>query len=223
MLTRFDFSARSVRHLSSSRDPIFSPPLQGEGWVGMGFGSRDNHHVPVFFHSPSLASESLSLACPRESNQREGHPGRGASAARRFATGGRVPLTGHPWPAPEEARSLALPLRALSSALRRPTRGPGSRAPLIRLRHLLPQAGEGSCFYRVGLGPPLVPAFAEMTCETQDASNSTPPHEAGSTSAIVCENVQQCPPRSCAPYCLSPYGKSFGGARMRTPDSFACS
>jgi len=30
---------------------------------------------PCVFHSPSMASESLSLACPRESNQREGHPG----------------------------------------------------------------------------------------------------------------------------------------------------
>jgi len=41
-----------------------------------------------------------------------------------FASGGRVPLTGHPWPAAESARSLAPTLRALSSAARRATGGP---------------------------------------------------------------------------------------------------
>jgi len=98
---------------------------------------------PCVFRSPSLASESLSLACPRESNQREGHPGWGASAARRFATGGRVPLTGHPWPAAESARSLAPtpagPFRPPSAA---PHGDPESRA-------------KQSSFYRVGFSPPM--------------------------------------------------------------------
>jgi len=41
-----------------------------------------------------------------------------------FASSGRVPLTGHPWPAAESARSLAPTLRAFSSAARRATGGP---------------------------------------------------------------------------------------------------
>ena len=84
---------------------------------------------PCVFHSPSLASESLSLACPRESNQREGHPGCDASAARRFAAGGRVPLTAHPVPQRNRRDPSRRPLRAFSAALRRPTRGPRARAP----------------------------------------------------------------------------------------------
>ena len=83
-------NASPPRHPGESRDP--APLLRSC------CSSRNPPHVPVFFHSPSLASESLSLACPRESNQREGHPGCGAAAARRFATGGRVPLTAHPVP-----------------------------------------------------------------------------------------------------------------------------
>ena len=103
-------------------------------------------HIPVFFLSPSMASESLSLACPRESNQREGHPGRGASAARRFATGGRVPLTGHPWPAAESARSLAPTPSGLFVRPSPPHTGPRIKSAPFRLRHLPPQAGEGNCF-----------------------------------------------------------------------------
>ena len=120
----FDFRVDlpDLRHPGESRDPA---PLLRSGAF-----SRKPPHVPVFFHSPSLASESLSLACPRESNQREGHPGCGASAARRFATGGRVPRTGHPWPAAESARSIAPTLRAFSAALRRPTRGRDIERPL---------------------------------------------------------------------------------------------
>ena len=45
-----------------------------------------------------------------------------------FASGGRVPLTGHPWPAAESARSLAPTLRALSSTTRRATGGSGGAA-----------------------------------------------------------------------------------------------
>jgi len=45
------------------------------------------------------------------------------------ASGGRVPLTGHPWPAAESARSLAPTLRASSSAARRATGGPLGRHP----------------------------------------------------------------------------------------------
>ena len=39
MLLKAFFSIRSLspssRHSSESRNPAFSPPLQGEGWVGM--------------------------------------------------------------------------------------------------------------------------------------------------------------------------------------------
>src|SRR3954471_5613193 len=59
---------------------------------------RQPTHVPVFFLPPSMAAESLSLACARESNQREhtltaavaGEAGDCASPFRRFADGTSV-------------------------------------------------------------------------------------------------------------------------------------
>jgi aryl-alcohol dehydrogenase-like predicted oxidoreductase len=37
-------------------------------------------------------------------------------------------------------------------------------------------------------------------------AQTVPPQEAGSTSAIDCENVHRWPPMSSAVYCRSPYG-----------------
>ena len=62
------------------------------GWLGLvlflilfsfwRFARTDSR--PCVFSSAILAAESLSLACPRESNQREGHPhGRGRRAPAR--------------------------------------------------------------------------------------------------------------------------------------------
>ena len=150
-------------HVCSAAGRISSLALPFKGRVGWGW-------VPIFattasrpcvFHSPSLASELLLFACPKRSNQEKGHPGWGASAARRFATGGRGSLTGHPWPDSELARFLRATLRAFSSALRRPTRGQEQERE--QERPLPPSApspasgGRESFFaslYRVGLGPP---------------------------------------------------------------------
>jgi len=82
------------------------PAKAGTQCLFFGFGfSRQPTHVPVFSHSPSLASESLLFACPKRSNQEKGHPGWGASAARRFAAS----LLGRPSPphtGPEQERPL---------------------------------------------------------------------------------------------------------------------
>jgi len=66
------------------------------------------------------------FACAKKGNQRNTPPvarppGILPSGS---ASGGRVPLTGHPWPAAESARSLAPTLRAFSTATRRATGGP---------------------------------------------------------------------------------------------------
>ena len=66
------------------------------------------------------------FACAKKVTK-ETHPrwrGLRPSMASDCASGGRVPLTGHPWPAAESARSIAPTLRALSSATRRATGGP---------------------------------------------------------------------------------------------------
>ena len=52
-------------------------------------------------------------------------------------------------------------------------------------------------------------------------SLSVPPHVAGSTSSIDCENVQRWPPGSTALYWRSPYGKSSGSPRIFAPASAA--
>jgi hypothetical protein len=73
---------------------FFSPPLQGEGWVGMvlvlGFGlqrSRDSRLTSVCGLSAIHGRQLLSFACPKESNQRKRHPriraARGASGSLR--------------------------------------------------------------------------------------------------------------------------------------------
>ncbi len=111
----------------------FSPPLQGEGWVGMvlvlGFGlqrSRDNRLTSVCVLSAIHGRQLLSFACPKESNQRKRHPriraARGASGSLR-ANGFR-PQAIHGLLS-KSARSLAPPaLRAAGpSALRRCSEG----------------------------------------------------------------------------------------------------
>ena len=91
--------------------------------------SRNPTHVPVSF--PRIpARESLSLACARESNQREhtlaaAVAGAPAPATSRGRCGGS--LTGHPWPDSERARIVRAPLtgfflRALAAAEREPGR-----------------------------------------------------------------------------------------------------
>ena len=92
--------------------------------------TREPTHVPVSF--PRIpARESLSLACPRESNQREGHPrGRGhAGIHARVTTRGRCggSLTARPCTDSERARIVRAPLtgfflRALAAAEREPGR-----------------------------------------------------------------------------------------------------
>ena len=76
------------------------------------------------------------FACAKKVTK-ETHPrcrGLRPSMASDFASGGRVPLTGHPWPAAESARSLAPTLRAFSSAARRATGGPVRAASCRRSR-----------------------------------------------------------------------------------------
>jgi len=120
--------------------------------------SRNPPHVLVRF-ARIHARESLSLACPRESNQREGHPcdrGRRAScpATARGRCGGS--LTAHPCADSELAGILPATLRAFSSAPSpRPRGTPEAKAE----RGVLPQKRCSlrslDWFYRVGLGPPL--------------------------------------------------------------------
>jgi len=50
------------------------------------------------------------------------------------ASGGRVPLTGHPWPAAESARSLAPTLRAFRPPLAAPQGAPLGRHPAAEAR-----------------------------------------------------------------------------------------
>ena len=75
-------------------ETFFSPPLQGEGWVGMvlvlGFGlrcCRDSRLTSVCGLSAIHGRQLLSFACPKESNQRKRHPriraARGASGSLR--------------------------------------------------------------------------------------------------------------------------------------------
>ena len=91
--------------------------------------SRNPTHVPVSI--PRIpARESLSLACPRESNQREGHPrGRGRRASCPATSRGRSggSLTARPCADSERARIVRAPLagfvlRALAATEREPGR-----------------------------------------------------------------------------------------------------
>ena len=97
-------------HPGESRDP--APCL----WLLVCFARTASR--PCAFSLAILASESLSLACPRESNQREGHPryrGRRLQpATSRGRCGGS--LTAHPCADSERARLLRAPLRAFPSA-----------------------------------------------------------------------------------------------------------
>ena len=110
----YSVTATRLRHPGEGRDP--APCL----WL-LRF-CRDNRLTSLCFFSrhPWRASH-FSLLAQREVTKRKGtrvtRPPVGG-----FAAGGRVLLTGHPWPAAEDARSIARPLRAFSSALRRATR-----------------------------------------------------------------------------------------------------
>ena len=76
------------------------------------------------FHSPCGRAGNFLCLC-KESHQRNTPPVSRSPGIlpSDFASGGRVPLTGHPWPAAESARSIAPTLRASSSATRRATGG----------------------------------------------------------------------------------------------------
>ena len=133
--------------------------------------SRKPTHVRVLFRPPSMAAESLSLACARESNHCAAGAARTAKPARRAK--GRMPgvkrthprcrarreapsslradgvlPTVHPWTAAKAARSPAPP-RAVRgpfpSALRRSTEGREQERPHPRLRRGLSRsAGEAN-------------------------------------------------------------------------------
>ena len=77
-----------------------------------------------------LPSESLSLACARESNQREAHPGCHARRAMRsgFARTCRGSLNAHPCACNERARIVRAPLRAFRQARAAANGDPGSQA-----------------------------------------------------------------------------------------------
>jgi hypothetical protein len=88
--------------------------------------SRKSTHVRVLFRPPSMADESLSLACPRESNQREhtlaaAVAGHRARRLKRGHSGGS--LTAHPCADSERARVARAPLWAFSSGPRRSREG----------------------------------------------------------------------------------------------------
>ena len=108
-----------LRNPGESRDPVtllWVSPL-----------SRQPTHIPVF-STRIPARGSLSLACPRESNQREGQPGCRARL-RGFAAGGRVPLTGHPWP---DSGRRAIPRASPSGLFVRPP--PRHTGPKVKRR-----------------------------------------------------------------------------------------
>ena len=93
-------------------------PAKPESWVSLWSRFARTDSRPCVFPSAILASGSLSLACPRESNQRKRHP---RCRARRCATGSLraagVSLTAHPVPQRNErdpSRSPACGARGLS-------------------------------------------------------------------------------------------------------------
>ena len=100
------------RHPGEGRDP--APRSCGQP------RSRDNRPTSLCFPRASLRAGHFLLLAQEKVTKEKGSPG--AAPAARVRCGGRVPLTGHPWPAAESARSIAPTLRALSSALRRVTR-----------------------------------------------------------------------------------------------------
>jgi len=98
------------------------------------------------------ARESLSLACPRESNQREGHPrGRGRRApARRLREGATEVRWRHiPVPTANSRASCARPYGLFPS---RPRRGRGG--PRRRKQSAASCRRSQAMIYRVGFSPP---------------------------------------------------------------------
>ena len=94
----------------------------------VGFYAPSLRGIPAVFHSPQ-ASESLSLAWPRESNQREGHPTLtpcAQSLCSRYAGLLRGSPTVHPWTGVELAHFLWATLRALPPQSRRDRGAPYS-------------------------------------------------------------------------------------------------
>jgi len=142
-------------HLSSRRKPESTPTCHpGESrdpfavaLIFDGYAKTDSR--PCVFHSHP-ASGSLSLACPRESNPREGQPGWDAGCAGSLRSAG-VPLTGHPVLLRNErdpSRSPALMRGPGPSALRRPTRAPRSKDE-AKARSWIPAfAGMTACGLR---------------------------------------------------------------------------
>src|SRR3954464_9033327 len=102
----------------------FGPPF-AFFCLGRRFAKADSR--PCAFSSALLAAELLSLACARESNQRE-HT-LGAAPSLREGTlraAGGLP-TGHPWPAAKAARPLAPPARGAALSVRPSPRHRGTR------------------------------------------------------------------------------------------------
>ena len=106
---------------SSRRKPPTSSSRRKPGCssLSLALGAfRETRLTSLCFTSRIPARRSLSLACPRESNQREGHPryrGRRLQPATpRGRYGGS--LTAHPCADSERARLLRAPLRAFPSA-----------------------------------------------------------------------------------------------------------
>ena len=99
-----------LRHPGEGRDPVFAIDLPRR---------REDRLTSLCGLSALPGGQSLSLACPRESNQREGHPrGRGLSGIHARATtqaGCGGSLTVRPCTGSERARILRAPLRAFSS------------------------------------------------------------------------------------------------------------
>src|SRR3954464_15412047 len=102
----------------------FGPPF-AFFCLGRRFAKADSR--PCAFSSALLAAELLSLACARESNQRE-HTLGAAPSLREGAlrAAGFLP-TGHPWPAAKAARSIAPPALSRGLSGRPSPRHRGSR------------------------------------------------------------------------------------------------
>ena len=129
-----------------SRAFSFSPPVQGEGWVGMvlvlcfGFGvCCEDRLTSMCFSSAIPGCRLLSFACPKESRQRKGHPrgrGRWASMPSDSASRRRGSPTAHPCAEVELAGILpAIASRLILHLLAATERGPGR----ARARQSLPQ------------------------------------------------------------------------------------
>ena len=116
------------RHSSESWNPArCSPSLVIPAQAGIQFLASFFMFALERRASTRPAGERVTFFACAKKVTKETHPrwrGLRPSLASNFASSGRVPLTGHPWPAAESARSVAPTLRALSSTARRATGGP---------------------------------------------------------------------------------------------------